>query len=193
MGATMAPKADDKKARRRRARSANGRFTSDPAEILPSADGHGAPNGQEPSIDAALAFSGAAELPPLLPEMFINRELSWLAFNDRVLHEAEEAANPLLERVKFAAIYATNLDEFFMIRVAGIERKVTAGLAVPGPDGRTPIEQLRAVRLRTQTSLDRHAALITGDLIPRLSDDGIAIVPYAELTEAQREAVTRQF
>jgi polyphosphate kinase len=125
--------------------------------------------------------------------MFINRELSWLAFNDRVLFEAEETANPLLERVKFAAIFATNLDEFFMIRVAGIERKVTAGIGIPGPDGRTPIEQLRAVRLKTQESLDRHAAVIAGELLPQLAEKGIEVVPYDGLSEQQREAVTRRF
>ncbi|MCD6032656.1 MAG: hypothetical protein K0S78_4838, partial [Thermomicrobiales bacterium] len=74
--------------------------------------------------------------------MFINRELSWLDFNSRVLLEAEVSANPLLERVKFAAIFATNLDEFFMIRVAGVQRKVDTGIGTRGPDGRTPTEQL---------------------------------------------------
>jgi polyphosphate kinase len=125
--------------------------------------------------------------------MFINRELSWLEFNDRVLFEAEERTNPLLERVKFAAIYTSNLDEFFMIRVAGIARKVSAGIAAPGPDGRTPTELLRAVRDKTQSALDRQAAVITQDLLPGLAAEGIEIVPYAALTDTQREAVTRRF
>ncbi len=76
--------------------------------------------------------------PPLLPELYINRELSWLEFNRRVLEVAENPETPLLERVKFAAIFSNNLDEFFMIRVAGIKRKVVAGITDPGPDGRTP-------------------------------------------------------
>ncbi|MGH2614487.1 MAG: RNA degradosome polyphosphate kinase, partial [Thermomicrobiales bacterium] len=147
-------------------------------------------------LDGLIPTEGAAgmgELPPLLPELFINRELSWLEFNDHVLFEAEERTNPLLERVKFAAIFATNLDEFFMIRVAGIERKVTAGIATPGPDGRTPIELLRAVRRKTQESLDRQAAIVTGELVPGLAAEDIAIVPYASLDEKQREAVARRF
>ena len=189
----MAPKSDDKKARRRSARSANGRFVASPdgAERQDRRAAHSP--GAVLTDGPTLMPPATADLPPLLPELFINRELSWLAFNDRVLFEAEEQTNPLLERVKFAAIFATNLDEFFMIRVAGIERKVTAGVAIPGPDGRTPIEQLRAVRVKTQESLDRHSRLITGQLIPDLSAAGIEIAPYAALSEAQREAVTRRF
>jgi polyphosphate kinase len=125
--------------------------------------------------------------------MFINRELSWLDFNNRVLFEAEESTNPLLERVKFAAIFAVNLDEFFMIRVAGIKRKVDVGIAVPGPDGRTPVEQLAAVRTKAQQALDQHAVVITRDLLPGLAAEGIEIVPYATLSDQQREAVTRRF
>jgi polyphosphate kinase len=125
--------------------------------------------------------------------MFINRELSWLDFNSRVLLEAEESTNPLLERVKFAAIFAGNLDEFFMIRVAGIQRKVDTGISTRGPDGRSPVEQLRAVRAKTQTALDRHAAVITGELLPGLAAEGIEIVPYASLSDWQRETVTRRF
>ena len=125
--------------------------------------------------------------------MFINRELSWLEFNDRVLHEAEEAANPLLERVKFAAIFSSNLDEFFMIRVAGIKRKIAAGIALPGPDGRTPTQQLQNVREKTQQSLDRQADLITNELIPELAAQGISVVPYRELTESQQAALSRRF
>ncbi|MBW3633974.1 MAG: polyphosphate kinase 1, partial [Chloroflexi bacterium] len=120
-------------------------------------------------------------------------ELSWLDFNNRVLFEAEERGNPLLERVKFAAIFASNLDEFFMIRVAGIQRKVAAGVAVRGPDGRTPVEQLNAVRAKSQVALDRHAAVITNDLLPGLAAGGIEIVPYESLSDQQREAVTRRF
>ncbi|MFN8592906.1 MAG: polyphosphate kinase 1 [Thermomicrobiales bacterium] len=133
------------------------------------------------------------ELPPLEPALFINRELSWLEFNSRVLAEAEEEANPLLERVKFAAIFSSNLDEFFMIRVAGIKRKIAAGIALPGPDGRTPTQQLQSVREMTQAALDRQAGLIRNDLLPLLARAGIAIVPYAALTRKQQALLTRRF
>ena len=131
--------------------------------------------------ESTVAEIDSAALPPLEPEMFINRELSWLDFNGRVLFEAEERTNPLLERVKFAAIFAENLDEFFMIRVAGIKRKIDTGIGTRGPDGRTPVEQMMAVRAKTQTALDQHAAVITRDLLPGLAAEGIEIVPYAML------------
>jgi len=141
----------------------------------------------------AAAESGIADLPPLEPEMFINRELSWLDFNNRVLFEAEECTNPLLERVKFAAIFATNLDEFFMIRVAGIKRKLDSGIGTLGADGRTPAEQMTVIRAKTQTAVNRHAAVITDHILPGLAAEGIEIVPYASLSDKQRETVTRRF
>src|SRR5215211_5410596 len=172
----MMAKAEEKRSRGRRAVLVNGRR-----------DEIGAKTGN------SVAETSGAELPPLEPKMFINRELSWLDFNNRVLFEAEESANPLLERVKFAAIFAVNLDEFFMIRVAGIKRKVDTGIGVRGPDGRTPVEQMTAVRTKTQSALDRHAAVITRDLLPGLAAQGIEIVPYASLSDQQRESVTRRF
>jgi polyphosphate kinase len=126
-GVKMA-KAEEKRSRGRRALFENGRRDESGAKA------------RRPVVN-----TDNAELPPLEPEMFINRELSWLDFNNRVLFEAEESRNPLLDRVKFAAIFAVNLDEFFMIRVAGIKRKVDAGIDVRGPDGRTPVEQIAAV------------------------------------------------
>src|SRR4051812_21184819 len=139
------------------------------------------------------AENGLSDLPPLEPEMFINRELSWLDFNNRVLFEAEECTNALLERVKFAAIFATNLDEFFMIRVAGIKRKLDSGIGTLGPDGRTPAEQMTVIRAKTQTAVNRHAAVITDHILPGLAAEGIEIVPYASLSDKQRETVTRRF
>jgi polyphosphate kinase len=169
-------KAEEKRPRGRRSVAGNGRRDETAAKT----------RGTVGEIDSVV-------LPPLEPDMFINRELSWLDFNNRVLFEAEECMNPLLERVKFAAIFASNLDEFFMIRVAGIKRKVDTGIGTRGPDGRNPLEQMTAVRTKTQTALDRHAAAITRDLLPGLAAEGIEIVPYASLSDQQRESVTRRF
>src|SRR5664279_282294 len=79
------------------------------------------------------------------PELYLNRELSWLEFNARVLHEALDPRTPLLERLKFLSIFSTNLDEFYMVRVAGLRRQVAAGVAVSAPDGLAPQEQLDAI------------------------------------------------
>ena len=93
------------------------------------------------------------ELPELTPDLYLNRELSWLDFNLRVLEEMEEDDKPLLERVKFSAIFSSNLDEFFMIRVAGVKRKVVNHVSEPGLDGRTPVEVHRAIHDRVQDLL----------------------------------------
>src|SRR3712207_2280658 len=105
-----------------------------------------------------------------------NRELSWLDFNGRVLDLAEDEAVPLMERVKFAAIYTSNLDEFFMIRVAGVHDQVDAGLTDAGADGRTPVEVLDAIRARIVELGDRHAACIRDELRPALARHGVRIV-----------------
>ena len=146
-----------------------------------------------PAPPALAASEAGLVLPPLEPALFINRELSWLEFNRRVLEEAADAATPLLERVKFAAIFAANLDEFFMIRVAGVKRKLAAGVGEPGPDGRTPTAQLAAIRRVTQELLDRHAAILRDGLLPALAAQGIAVTPYAELEVPARAALGRRF
>ncbi len=89
------------------------------------------------------------------PELFFNRELSWLAFNERVAEEAADASNPLLERVKFAAIVASNLDEFFMVRVARLRNAIEEGDTDPDPSGLTPAQQLREVSARVHALVDR--------------------------------------
>jgi polyphosphate kinase len=134
-----------------------------------------------------------ASRPVLPPEMYINRELSWLEFNKRVLEEAERPTVPLLERLKFAAIFASNLDEFFMIRVAGLKRKINAGIAEPGPDGRTPSSAYAAVRAVTQDLLDRHATLISKDLLPALAAEGVEVVSCSELNEDEHAALATLF
>lgn len=132
-------------------------------------------------------------LPPLSPELYINRELSWLAFNRRVLEEAAELTLPLLERVKFVAIFSANLDEFFMIRVANLKRKLTAGIADPGPDGRTPSQLATVLRATVQELLNEQTRILCNDLLPRLAAERIEIVRHAALTSSEVAALERYF
>lgn len=127
------------------------------------------------------------------PDLFINRELSWLAFNARVLEEAEDRSLPLLERTKFASIFSSNLDEFFMIRVAGVKRKITAGRDELGPDGRTPLQQGLAIQASAQHLVERHAALIKSELVPALAEEGIHILHWEELTPEEQAKMRRRF
>jgi len=126
------------------------------------------------------------------PSLYLNRELSLLAFQRRVLEEAQDPQNPLLERLKFLAIVASNLDEFFMIRVAGLEAQMDAGAADVGQDGMSPRGQLVAIRREVKRLLkDSHACL--EELLAALRDQGIAIRDYGELPESQRRLVAKYF
>lgn len=133
------------------------------------------------------------DLPELTPDLYFNRELSWLDFNERVLEEMEEEATPLLERVKFASIVSSNLDEFFMIRVAGIKRKVVANISDPGLDGRTPVEVRRAIHDKVQALVSRQASGVLQDLFPALKQVGIDIVRHAELSRKEQESLEKVF
>ena len=126
-------------------------------------------------------------------ELYFNRELSWLDFNERVLQLAEDDRVPLLERVKFTAIYESNLDEFFMIRVAGVHDQVDAGLTDPGADGRRPIEVLDAIRARVVEHGERHTRCLRDELHPQLNRHGIRIVRCADVSEAEREELAERF
>ena len=105
-------------------------------------------------------------------DLFINRELSWLAFNERVLEEAEDSSTPLLERVKFAAIAGSNLDEFFMVRVAGLQHATDTGQSEPDAAGLTPAAQLQAVHARAHRFVERLYGLWTATLMPALAAHG---------------------
>ncbi|MDT5287418.1 MAG: polyphosphate kinase, partial [Mycobacterium sp.] len=129
-----------------------------------------------------------------LPEdRYLNRELSWLDFNARVLALAADPSLPLLERAKFLAIFASNLDEFYMVRVAGLKRRDEMGLSVRSADGLSPREQLRRIGERTQQIATRHA-MVFGELVrPALAEQGIVIVTWNELDETERARLSTYF
>lgn len=128
-----------------------------------------------------------------IPENFINRELSWLEFNRRVLEEAQDPSIPLLERVKFLSIFSSNLDEFFMIRVSGLRRQLESGVVSSPPDGMTPAEQLTALQERLEPMLAQVARLWTEDLLPKLNQVGVKILTYDQLKSKQRKLLRRHF
>src|SRR5687768_17885145 len=100
--------------------------------------------------------------------LYINRELSWLEFNARVLHEALDPRNPLLERLKFLSIFSTNLDEFYMVRVAGLRRQMAAGMQAPAPDGMSATEQIEAIKTRVAELIALQQRILHGELLPAL-------------------------
>ncbi len=133
--------------------------------------------------------------PPELPDdRYLDRELSWLAFNNRVLDLAKDARRvPLLERAKFLAIFANNLDEFFMVRVAGLKRRIAAGVAVPGTSGLMPRDLHGAILTGTRELMAEHAQVFTDDIRPLLAQEGIEILRWDELTESERERMHELF
>ncbi|MFS0910215.1 RNA degradosome polyphosphate kinase [Microbacterium sp. 179-I 3D2 NHS] len=156
-------------------------------------------------IDPALTDAGlgdaedddfdAVESPDaLLPDhRYLDRELSWLAFNQRVLELAEDPSLPELERANFLAIFASNLDEFFMVRVAGLKRRIMTGLAVPTNIGRSPIDALADISREAHALQLRHAAAWTDLVRPALADAGIEIIDWNELTDDERSALSDYF
>ncbi|MDR3164568.1 MAG: polyphosphate kinase 1 [Synergistaceae bacterium] len=124
---------------------------------------------------------------------YINRELSWVRFNRRVLDEAFDKSKPLLERVKFAAIYSNNLDEFFMIRVSGLVRQFKDGVIPPPPDGMTPLEQLVAIRRAIAPDNKRLLACWHNELQPELLENGIEILNFRKLSEKHRYFLDQYF
>lgn len=149
------------------------------------------------SGDSTLEAPPAATSPAIdnaLPEdRYLNRELSWLDFNARVLALAADPSLPLLERAKFLAIFASNLDEFYMVRVAGLKRRDEMGLSVRSADGLSPREQLRRISERTQQIASRHARVFLDAVRPALADEGIVIVTWSELDEAECAQLSTYF
>lgn len=146
--------------------------------------------------DSAVAAPPAATPSALtdLPEdRYLNRELSWLDFNARVLALADDNSLPLLERAKFLAIFASNLDEFYMVRVAGLKRRDEMGLSVRSADGLTPREQLTLIGEQTQRIATRHARVFLDSVRPALAEEGIHIVTWADLDQGERDELSTYF
>jgi polyphosphate kinase len=127
------------------------------------------------------------------PSLYINRELSWLEFNDRVLQLAEDESLPLLERMKFCAIYTTNLDEFYMVRVAGLQDQIDAGVEQPGQDGLTPTETIAHIRERVLEQGKRLTDCFEAQLRPALAEHDIHIVAVGDLDSERRAELARHF
>ena len=127
------------------------------------------------------------------PGLFLSRELSWLAFNERVLAEAADPAVPLLERVKFAAIAASNLDEFFMVRVAGLKRAIEDEDVTPDLAGQTPAQQLVDVVVRAQPFVSSLCRLVGGELLPQLGAHGIRLLSWTDLDAARQATLGTYF
>jgi polyphosphate kinase len=126
-------------------------------------------------------------------ELYFNRELSWLQFNDRVLQLAEDESVPLLERVKFCAIYSNNLDEFFMVRVAGLQEYVDAGIDRPREDGRSPAETIAAIGSEVREQTRRQSACLDRVLRPELAEHGIRIQTCHEIDPRYRDELAERF
>jgi polyphosphate kinase len=131
--------------------------------------------------------------PQLDPSLYINRELSWLEFNHRVLEEAFDEGHPVLERAKFLSIVSSNLDEFFMIRVSAIKEQVLADVAERSPDGRTPLQQLKAIHARVETMVGQMSSCFWTHLHPALAAAGIHLLRMPELEPAERNALAEYF
>jgi polyphosphate kinase len=127
------------------------------------------------------------------PSLYLNRELSWLEFNRRVLAQAADAAVPLLERIRFVSIFHTNLDEFFMVRVAGLHRQVQAGVTRRTADGRTPVVQLESISARLRPMLTAASDVLHEQLLPLLEKRGVRVVGIEDLDDEQRDLLDRYF
>ncbi|RKR90682.1 polyphosphate kinase [Micromonospora pisi] len=196
-------------------RGSNGRFVRLPGDGVTAPDdtvhdngnGHGAETGGDTGSATGTGpddGTGNGEPPPPvdgppptaepLPEdRFLNRELSWLDFNARVLALAEDQSTPLLERAKFLAIFASNLDEFYMVRIAGLKRRLQAGLPLRGGD-RLPLRtQLDLISEKTADLVARHAGCFVDDVVPRLAAADIHLIRWAELPTPERERLRTYF
>ena len=147
----------------------------------------------EPTAQAVAVLASPTEATSLPADRFADRELSWLSFNERVLELAEDESLPLLERAKFLAIFASNLDEFFMVRVAGLKRRLDAGIAVRAASGLMPRDLLELILGRTRLLMDRHATCFGDSVLPGLRAEGIQLLRYNQATDGERALLQRTF
>ncbi len=143
-------------------------------------------------VDAGLDDTALNEK-PLAHGRYLDRELGWLSFNQRVLELAEDPSLQLLERANFLAIFANNLDEFFMVRVAGLKRRIATGLAVPSNSGLAPLDMLAEISKSAHALQNRHAALFHEVIAPELSKKGINFVTWNELDDTDRARMDHFF
>ncbi|MDQ4042511.1 MAG: polyphosphate kinase 1, partial [Actinomycetota bacterium] len=127
------------------------------------------------------------------PSLYVNRELSWLGFNERVLAQAKDERHPLLERMRFVSISETNLDEFFMIRVAGLQQQVVAELPNPVPDGMTPEEQLNRIHDHTESFFAEQREILERELLPALKEEGIELVSHVDIPKREQQQLRELF
>ncbi len=144
-------------------------------------------------MSAPVSEDGPSTAEALPADRFLDRELGWLAFNERVLELAEDRSLPLLERAKFLAIFASNLDEFFMVRVAGLQRRIATGIAVRAASGQMPRDLIDAIHRRSSELQHRHAQVFRHDIEPALAAEGIRILRWEEASESERDQLALFF
>ncbi|MDQ2919597.1 MAG: RNA degradosome polyphosphate kinase, partial [Verrucomicrobiota bacterium] len=162
--------------------------------MAPTKSQSSAPVAEEPTNIIALPDASPPPKPSRFsaPENFLNRELSWLEFNRRVLEEAQDPTQPLLERVKFLTIFSSNLDEFFEIRVAGIKQQIESETSDVGLDGMTPTDTFNAIQRKVHELIATQYALWRDELTPALAKQNIRVQDVAKLT-GKRAAWARRF
>ncbi|MBB1155143.1 MULTISPECIES: RNA degradosome polyphosphate kinase [Amycolatopsis] len=199
-----APAEDNAKPAKRKTAASSALRTTAKKPAAPPAVSKAAVRPRRTTTESGEEFRSVPSAPPavtsaptavesLPDDRYFNRELSWLDFNARVLALAEDESQPLLERAKFLAIFASNLDEFYMVRVAGLKRRDGTGLSVRSADGLTPREQLDYIAKRNQDLVERHTAAFKEHLRPQLAEQDIRIVGWADLSGADQLRLSSYF